>query len=206
MDSLAGTSFHEFWVGDSHAPTILGAPLQRVTRVQGRKAICVWVGPRLMHSIARDGVSSPITHFTRMDRRGRLVAVFGEIDCRIHLARHPERTTKQSLAWVSDYWAALCSLASQLKLTEIAAIGPLPPSDLGADSSQFPRVGSLLERAKATEILTQALIDSSPDCASVIDAQLLVGDHEGVLLPRYTDDGVHVNHIGASEIRKALDS
>lgn len=58
------------------------------------EASIFWLGPDLMHRIARDGLQSVLPRRCKLARFDALVLVFGEIDCRIHVRNIAKRDGK----------------------------------------------------------------------------------------------------------------
>jgi len=200
------------WIGDSHA-TFLAGTRVRPFDVSSEHEGVVWLGPRLMYSIARDGFPDPLTpelHGVSLDLAPTpIVLVFGEIDCRVHLVER--LAAGGSLDFVSRYVARAAELRARVGASHIVLLGPVPPSDQGESNPEFPKNGTLAERIAVARLLERTLSEAT---ASLGDRRvavapitsLLAGSETGELAGRLTDDGTHVNPLGADLIRKQLDS
>lgn len=200
------------WVGDSHAPYLSGAQLAPVARSAEGNAV-VWLGPRLMYSVARDGFPRPLlpqlAGLSWRLRERRLVVALGEIDCRVHLV---ERVSAgDDLAFVARYVDRVRELRQQLEAPSVVILGPVPPSDLvvGYDNPEFPRRGTLAERIAVTRLLDERLRSAvaAADGHDIVFASLLfLAAPDGRLRDDRTDDGIHVNAAGSAEVRVHLDA
>lgn len=198
------------WIGDSHAAFLASAPLQRFS-MSAREA-AVWLGPRLMYSIARDGFPDPLISELRKVRlplaATPIVLVLGEIDCRVHLVEHLHRN--DALGFAARYLERAAELRGRLGAGHAFVVAPIPPSDRGVDPA-YPRNGTLQQRVAITrrleETLSGAAAESNEPCVSVVRvADLLADARTGELAARFTDDGCHVNRRGSKLIRERLDS
>ena len=108
------TSLNRLWIGDSHASFLANAPLQRFAVTATADAV-VWLGPRLMYSLSREGFPDPLLPELR---RGLnlattpIILTAGEIDCRVHLVER--RYCADAFAFVADYVACASELRMRL--------------------------------------------------------------------------------------------
>lgn len=66
------------------------------------EASIFWLGPVLMHRVARDGLRSVLPRSCRLGDYDALFLVFGEIDCRVHVANIAARDGLPVAAVVED--------------------------------------------------------------------------------------------------------
>ena len=203
---------NRLWIGDSHATFVAGTRV-RPFDVSSEHEGVVWLGPRLMYSIAREGFPDPLT--PELDGVSLdltltpVVLVFGEIDCRVHLVERLAAGGR--LDFVSRYVARAAELRARVGASHIVLLCPVPPSDKGELDPEFPKNGTLAERIAVTQLLERTLSEATaslgePRVVVVPITGLLTGSETGELAPQFTDDGTHVNPLGADLIRKQLDS
>lgn len=203
----------EIWIGDSHAvhmnsPTMIAA-LRRLP--DGR---WVWhLGPRVMFSIAREGLPTAVLRVLRLvsrTRRAREIVwgfSFGEIDVRCHLVpRMGDPET--ALEFVPIYLERLRRAATAAGARRALVLIPPPESDVYPEQIGFPVVGSLAERIEASHALRDAMIraakDLPADGASVqlIDLTDSFSDERGAMREDLTYDGLHANDEGRAVMRR----
>ena len=198
------------WIGDSHATFIAGTRVLPFDVSSDHEGV-VWLGPRLMYSIARDGFPDPLLpelEGVSLDlARAPVVLVFGEIDCRVHLVER--LAAGGTLEFVPRYVERAAELRARLAASRIVLLGPVPPSDKGESDPEFPKNGTLAERIAVTRLVEQTLSEAAASLGdsrvtAVPVASLLAGSDAGELAERLTDDGTHVNPLGAALIRERL--
>jgi len=203
----------EIWIGDSHAvhmnsPTMIAA-LRRLP--DGR---WVWhLGPRVMFSIAREGLPTAVLRVLRLvsrTRRARDIVwgfSFGEIDVRCHLVPrmgNPEA----ALEFVPIYLERLRRAATAAGARRALVLIPPPESDVYPEQIGFPVVGSLAERIEASHALRDSMVraakDLPTDGASVylIDLTDAFSDERGAMREDLTYDGLHANDEGRAVMRR----
>lgn len=112
-----------------------------------------------MFSLARDGYPEPLTpqlDGATLEVRSLALAA-GEIDCRVHLAERVAQGDR--LDFVAGYVERAVDLRDRLGAEDVALVGPVPPSDVGLEHPDYPRTGTLAERAAATRLLEQRLCE-----------------------------------------------
>ena len=195
------------WIGDSHALFISGCPRATVTATPDHESICIWLGPRLAFSVARDGWRLParVRLLAKIRRFNKLIIVLGEIDCRVYLGR-PNNAEYRQESWVSDFIDMTSLLAEQIRFKNLVFVSPVPPSDICEAHPEFPRHGTLTSRIEGTKWFTETVTSlvSTRTNEKVIDLHQLVGQENGSLNPKFTVDGVHVNGQGSSLIQAAI--
>ncbi len=201
---------NRLWIGDSHAAFLAGLSLQRFS-VSKEEAV-IWLGPRLMYSLARDGFPDPLIaelKGVRVDlTTTSIVLTCGEIDCRVHLVGrlHDEN----ALDFTSLYVVSAAQLRARMGAKHAYLLGPVPPSDIGGDDPGFPRTGTLDERVTASRLLEKRLCEeaaaSEESGISAIPLGAILADPKtGALAAEFTNDGCHVNCRGAELVRERLE-
>jgi lysophospholipase L1-like esterase len=203
----------EIWIGDSHAvhmnsPTMIAA-LRRLP--DGR---WVWhLGPRVMFSIAREGLPTAVLRVLRLvsrTRRAREIVwgfSFGEIDVRCHLVPRMG-DPDAALEFVPIYLERLRRAATAAGARRAVVLIPPPESDVYPEQIGFPVVGSLAERIEASHALRDAMIraakDLPADGASIhlIDLTDAFSDERGAMREDLTYDGLHANDEGRAVMRR----
>jgi lysophospholipase L1-like esterase len=198
------TAFNGIWIGDSHASFLTEVPLRKFSSWQddGNINCTLWLGPRLMHSISQNGFRSQWPRHLTAAKGAAVIAVFGEIDCRVHPEKQLLFDANSTSDWVPSYWQRMQNLVQDVGATHLFAVGPIPPHSKAAVRGKFPAAEPIELRVEATRILTANLERTAPKNALVINSQLLLGDGSGQLHNQFCEDGVHVNSEGASIIRK----
>lgn len=206
----------EVWIGDSHAvhmnsPTMITA-LRRLP--DGR---WVWhVGPRVMFSIAREGLPTAALRVLRLMGRTRRADQivwgfsFGEIDVRCHLV--PRMTDPEAaLAFVPIYLERLRRAATVAGAKHAVVLIPPPESDVYPEQIGFPVVGSLEERIAASRALREAMIRAAKDLPTdgatihLVDVYDAYSDERGAMREDLTYDGLHANDAGRAVTRAAVE-
>jgi hypothetical protein len=205
-------------IGDSHAVHLVDGemPSPQVLRAD-RSTSVVYLGPRLMHSFARDGVPTWARRLLAARMRSPLastevtaVLALGEIDVRCHLAK-PGRGDDANLhELVRGYVQRAVELLGELGPDgRVVVLSPNPPSE-EYDSSQtgYPVVGSAQERAGILDRLCAALaaeVQSRRDPRlRFLDLRPAVADGDGLLRSDLTFDGCHLNAAGSAIARRLL--
>ena len=190
-------------------------PSRRVVDVDATTTL-LYLGPRLMHSVGRDGFPPWVLRLVNAWRRSPLargvptVAVLlGEIDLRCHLAK-PGRSGDEALSQlVEAYLARMRDLLDRLgPAGQVVVCGPNPPSSVYESDEAFPVVGDADERAAILDRLCAKLsagIGAAGDPRlRFLDVRPLVAAPNGHLRADMTFDGCHLNAEGASLVRDGL--
>ncbi|QYJ03935.1 hypothetical protein KUV85_16680 [Nocardioides panacisoli] len=204
----------EIWVGDSHAAlvpaTTVGAPLRHV----GDGHWSCHLGPRLMFSIARDGLPSSLVRISRLIARTRnagairWIYTFGEIDTRCHLAPRLERPG--AFDFVATYLDRIHDGARQTGADRVLVLVPFPASDRYPDQTGFPKVGTPAERIRACAIVREELHRAASTLPAGRPRVLLLDrtedlvDDTGAASEWATSDGVHTNDNGRAVLREEI--
>ncbi|MEM9723871.1 MAG: SGNH/GDSL hydrolase family protein [Pseudomonadota bacterium] len=181
-------------VGDSHALYAFG---------YCQDVDVYWLGPRLMHRVARDGLRSLITledlgffGERHLASYRAILLSFGEIDARSHLPRiAAERAQSLEVAAADVTGRFIDSLAAQdlLPWDKVLLAGAPAPSALFLSPEEI-QAQLTLRRAMNDGLRAGA---ARLGCAYLPPADALI-DADGVLASRYDLDGVHTNYDGAA--------
>jgi hypothetical protein len=96
-----------FTLGDSHSLfTFAGVAEARIH----------YLGPVTMHRAARDGIATLVPDYLTLSANDIIVLCFGEIDCRVHIAKHAKLNNRSTLdevdALTERYLKAVASFGS----------------------------------------------------------------------------------------------
>jgi hypothetical protein len=206
----------EVWVGDSHAvhmnsPTMITA-LRRLP--DGRWVM--HVGPRVMYSIAREGLPTAALRVLGMVSRTRRASEivwgfsFGEIDVRCHLV--PRMSDPEAaLSFVPAYLQHLQDATALAGARRAIVLIPPPESDVYPDQIGFPVVGTLAERIDASHALRDAMVKAAANLPgdgatiSLIDITDEFSDERGAMREDLTYDGLHANDTGRAVFRARVE-
>ena len=197
------------WIGDSHSRFIAGNsdPAKRYSFSKHNDLI-IWLGPRLLYSISRQGFRLNLFDKVILRRVGSnnlCVFVFGEIDCRVHFVPHKIHHNQEELMRiVQGYKVQVTKLINKYDIGSSFVLTPIPPSDFGSNNPMFPRTGSLIDRVNATKAISNTLNQYSNENFTVVDLSKYLSNSDGSLNLVYSDDGVHVNSLGSRVILKNL--
>ena len=198
------------WIGDSHAHFIARSGKRiRHFAITDKNHLLIWLGPKLLYSVSRDGFH--IDKLTNLILKKasfgqKLVLSLGEIDCRVHLV--PKTLMKGATELdniIKSYRVSVVQILEEYDLGSAFILSPMPPSDFGLNNPMFPRNGSLSERVKVTKLLTESLVNISSSEFRVINLFSFLANQDGSLNMKYSNDGVHVNLLGSTEVLNKLD-
>lgn len=197
------------WIGDSHAHFIArnGKRIRHFS-ITDKNHLLIWLGPKLLYSVSRDGFHiDKLTSLIlkKASIRQKLVLSLGEIDCRVHLV--PRTLIKGTTEFdniVRNYRVSVMQILEKYNLGSAFILTPMPPSDFGLDNPMFPRNGSLSERVTVTKLLTESLVSVSSSEFHVINLSSILASQDGSLNMKYSNDGIHVNLLGSTEVLNKL--
>jgi lysophospholipase L1-like esterase len=170
--------------------------------------LVVWLGPRLLYTVSQNGFKLSIFTNTILKIAGKnrqFIISLGEIDCRVHFV--PKLLSRGSLEFdrlVSNYKNAVLNFLELYGGSRALVLTPVPPSDFGVINPQFPRNGLITERVQAYRLITDSLVAASSGKFFVVNISQVLSDEIGVIDPRYSSDGVHVNKLGAKRVLQEL--
>jgi len=206
----AANKYKLVWVGDSHSAFIRKRLRQKVSSDPVIESMVYWLGPRLLYSISKTGI--PTTRFFRTLMRiwkpRNVIVVLGEIDIRMFLS---DLSLRDSL-WVRNYLLKVEDFRKATNLNTIYILTCLPVSvPLNASSKDWK--GSLIERLNGSdwlqsEVQKQINLEETFSRIKYLRLNGILLNNEGCLSRNFTEDGIHVNAIGAwalwGEISKQL--
>lgn len=202
-------SRRELWIGDSHAASFTRGGSYAMFLPAPGGVLVLRTGARLMYSLAKNGFPPRVLRLFRVIRLlGRPnsfapVFVAGEIDVRNHLARHRD----SDLTFVVDYVARAADLAASIGADRFYFVVPPPPASTELIVG-LPHVGTDADRLAAFQRLRSALTDAvaAVSGATCLDFTPALSGEDGLLEPRLTDDGCHVNDEGRRIVRSRIGS
>lgn len=206
----------EVWIGDSNAvhmnsPTMVTA----VRRLPDGRWV-IHLGPRVMFSIAREGLPPAVNRLLRLARRAPHAKdlvwgfSFGEIDVRCHLAPRmsdPEAALQFVPAYLENIHRAATSAGAQ----RVLVLMPTPQSATYPEQAGFPVVGTIEERVAANRALLDALTKAAATLPAdgatlhLVDLTDALSDPAGRMREDLTFDGLHTNEKGRAVFRHAVD-
>ena len=177
--------------GDSHASREFGG--WDHVEIPGHEVETHWIGARLMHSFARDGLSMLNILDYRVLPGDTVVFSFGEIDVRRHLANHS--TTQESIdQMVSDYLGVVAQNTVQIPRLRVVIYCVLPPSRTqpgdvraGTDEQRLKYTRAVNASLRwQTAVLGWGFLDVTPDYS----------DQQGFMNLQHSDDSIHIKNGG----------
>jgi hypothetical protein len=205
----------EVWVGDSHTVTMNTTRMVTALRRQPEGHWIVHLGPRLMFSIAGNGLPPALLRTMRLvGRSARAEDIvwafsFGEIDVRCHLVPRmgdPEA----ALAFVPAYVQRLHDAATLAGARRALILVPPPQSDGFHEEFGFPIIGTIEERVATNLALRDALVRAVTELPGTGAAIHLVdltedfADERGAIVDALTYDGLHANEAGRAIFRRRV--
>ena len=180
-------------IGDSHALYSFG---------YCRQVDVYWLGPRLMHRVARDGLRSLITNEELgfygekyLSEHTAILLSFGEIDARSHLpkiaVRFGQTLEAAALDLVERFMARMESQAL-FDWRQVIIPGVVPPSGL------YLGAGEIADQIVIRSVINERLAHHGGRLGYryMPPPSVLTGEG-GALAGRFDLDGVHVNYDGA---------
>jgi hypothetical protein len=193
------------WLGDSHASFLSEIPIKKVFAPKRSDAL-IWLGPRLMFSIAKNGFPNFLyksRYKNLLGETGNLLISFGEIDIRVHLSREMNNDFK--FEWVDLYIEEVSKLNNFWNPKNLFVLGPVPPSDFDADYL-FPVEQPISLRLEGIRCLNSRLekIISTQANIHFVSLTRVLGDEEGLLLKEFHLDGIHTAGAARLEVEKYI--
>jgi hypothetical protein len=194
----------ELWLGDSHALCFnRGISLSMFVRTP-EDGFVVRFGPRLMYSIAKNGMPEKITRVARFvgrfGRPGTVVPIIsaGEIDIRCHLSGR-----EQDYSFVDEYVAVCAEMFELTKAPVGYIVVPPPPNRECPSVDLYPIKGTIDERIESTRGVRAALRDAvaAHPKVELLDFSDILSNPDGSMLADLSDDGCHTNAKGIGVVR-----
>jgi len=208
--SARRTPPRRLWIGDSQAAVLSGAPERRLFALTPTGDAVVWLGPRPMFRIARDGLLDPMIPKLRREvdlAAAPIILTAGGGDCRRHLVERLRNGG--SLDFVAQYVERAAELRVRLGAPHVFLVGPMPPTDPELVNEEYARNGTLAERIAVTKQLEselcQAVARRGDPAISVFPLGGVLGDPmTGELARQFINDGIHPNARGSQRVREEL--
>ncbi len=205
----------EVWIGDSNAVHMNSADMFAAARRFPNGLWVIHLGPRVMFSIAREGLPPAVLRLLRWTRRTPRAHdiiwgfSFGEIDVRCHLV--PHMAEPDALEFVGTYLGLVQRAASSAGARRALVLIPPPQSDTYDEQAGFPIKGTIEERTATNRELRDALIRAVAQLPSdgaavhLVDVVDDLADERGHMREDMTFDGLHTNEKGRAVFRAAVD-
>ena len=206
----------EVWIGDSNAVHMNSATMVTAVRQLPGGLWVIHLGPRVMFSIAREGLPPAVIRLLRWCSHlsGAKDIIwgfsFGEIDVRCHLVPRMSDPAA-ALAFVPAYLGHIQRAATSAGARDVLVLMPTPQSATYPEQAGFPVVGTIDERVAANRALLDALTAAAAalpaDGATVhlVDLTGALSNAQGQMREELTFDGLHTNEAGRAVFRRAVD-
>lgn len=196
-------------IGDSHAIHLGGYSSvgRYVAKSVHGNAYTIWLGPKLLRSVAVRGLPRWVEILlsarwaVHCDRATVVVhIVLGEIDIRCHLVSRLRLMGEEAILSLGNEFLAFIATLSRFRgIRAINYYEPTPPSDIGEENTDYPRVGTLAERLYCHALLSTQ-IKAGIECNETLGNKItfIANPPEctlpnGALKPDWTNDGCHFN-------------
>jgi FkbM family methyltransferase len=184
-----GDGFSIHTIGDSHGGGVSGlsGAFDLVGGVTPHH-----LGPRLMHSIGRDGLDLRKQGIKDGDT---VICCFGEIDCRCHVHKFGPDYRKTITATVERYVQALLANLERLPRLRLCVYNIPPPIRKAGkvENPEYPYLGSDEERRAYVNFMNELL---AQQCARhgliFVDLAREYADEHGFLRDSQSDGNVHI--------------
>ncbi len=164
---IIGDSHVNFFSGNEELSYIpIGKDIRVCPQVNRRSFTAIHLGPGLAYNCMNEESSVETIQKTRflMDRfiseGSSVVAVFGEIDIRVHILKQADKNAISCQAVTDDVIAEYGKYLLFLKehYPKVYAWGPIASqSDLAPVDKNYPRIGSMIERNRVTRYFNEKL-------------------------------------------------
>ncbi|MEY5006597.1 MAG: hypothetical protein RI969_1685 [Verrucomicrobiota bacterium] len=195
-----GDGFAIHTIGDSHGGGVSGlsGAFDLVGEVTPHH-----LGPRLMHSIGREGLD--------MRKQGvrdgdTVICCFGEIDCRCHVHKFGPDYRKTIAATVERYVQALLANLERLPRLRLCVYNIPPPIRKAGkpENPEYPYLGTDEERRAYVTCMNELLADQCARHGLIfVDVASEYADEHGFLRDSQSDGNVHI--ADPEPLRRFLD-
>ena len=206
----------EVWIGDSNAVHLNLPDMITAARRMPDGRWVMHLGPRVMFSIAREGLPPAVNRLLRWAShtpRARDIIwafSFGEIDVRCHIV--PRMSDPEAaLAFIPAYLEVIRQAGTAARARRTLVLVPPPQSATYPEQAGFPVKGSIEERTATNLALRKAMIEAAAKLPTDGTTVLLVdvidrlSDARGHMREEMTFDGLHTNANGRAVFRQAVD-
>ena len=176
-------------IGDSHGGGVTGL-LGAFDQVGG--VTHHHLGPRLMHSVGRDGLDLRAHGIADGDT---VICCFGEIDCRCHIHKFGPDYRRIIAATVDRYVQALLVNLHRLPHLRLCLYNVPPPIRKAGklESPEYPYLGSDAERLAYVTCMNELLAEQCERHGLVfVDVAREYADDQGFLRDSQSDGNVHI--------------
>jgi FkbM family methyltransferase len=180
-------------IGDSHGGGVLGlvGAFDQIADVMHHH-----LGPKLMHSIGRDGLDLRAYGIADGDT---VICCFGEIDCRCHIHKFGADYRRTIEVTVERYMQALLANLARLPQLRLCVYNIPPPIRKAgrAENPDYPYLGTDEERLTYVTYMNILLAEQCGRNGLVfVDIVRNYADAEGFLRPELSDTTVHIVEPG----------
>lgn len=195
-----GDGFSIHTIGDSHGGGVhgLSGAFDLVGEVTPHH-----LGPRLMHSIGRDGLDMRKQGIKDGDT---VICCFGEIDCRCHVHKFGPDYRKTIAATVERYVQALLANLKRLPRLRLCVYNIPPPIRKAGklENPEYPYLGTDAERRAYVNCMNELLAEQCARHGLIfVDVAREYADEHGFLRDSQSDGNVHV--ADPAPLRRFLD-
>ena len=187
-------------IGDSHGGGVTGL-LGAFDQVGG--VTHHHLGPRLMHSVGRDGLDLRAHGIADGDT---VICCFGEIDCRCHIHKFGPDYRRTIAATVGRYVQALLVNLDRLPHLRLCLYNVPPPIRKAGkpESPVYPYLGTDEERLAYVTCMNQHLAEQCERYGLIfVDVAREYADEQGFLRDYQSDGNVHI--VDPVPLRRFLD-
>jgi FkbM family methyltransferase len=161
------------------------------------------LGPRLMHSVGRDGLDLRAYGIADKDT---VICCFGEIDCRCHVHKFGPDYRKTIAATVERYVQALLANLERLPRLRLCVYNVPPPIRKAGkvENPEYPYLGTDEERRAYVNCMNELLTEQCARHGLIfVDVAREYADEHGFLRDSQSDGNVHV--ADPAPLRRFLD-
>jgi len=180
-------------IGDSHGGGVHGL-VGAFDQIEG--VMHHHLGPKLMHSIGRDGLELRAYGITDGDT---VICCFGEIDCRCHVHKFGPDYRKTIADTVERYVQALLANLERLPRLRLCVYNVPPPIRKAgrAENPDYPYLGTDEQRLAYVTLMNEFLAEQCSRHGLVfVDIVKDYADTEGFLRLELSDETVHIVEPG----------
>jgi hypothetical protein len=206
----------EVWIGDSNAVHMNLYDMITAARRMPDGRWVMHLGPRVMFSIAREGLPPAVSRLLRWSShtpRAKDIVwgfSFGEIDVRCHLV--PRMSDPEAaLAFIPGYLEVIRQAGTSAGAGRTLVLVPPPQSATYPEQAGFPVNGSIEERTATNLLVRRAMFAAAAKLPSdgtnllLVDVIDQLSDARGHMREEMTFDGLHTNANGRAVFRQAVD-
>jgi lysophospholipase L1-like esterase len=163
----------------------------------GQPIIVHHIGPKLMHTVGRDGLNSLEIHRANIKKTDAVIFCFGEIDCRCHVGKRAATYSQNVASTVDKYLNSISIYKAENPHVRIAVFNVPPPAaqSMVAENPEFPFVGPDRDRVTYTVEMNGRLKANCDKLGlAFIDVVDDYSDQNGRLRHDLSDGTVHIDN------------